>query len=172
MTNQSALTTIPTNTSMLQAAKFTFAFPNLPYAKYFCQNVSIPGVSTSAIPISTPFTTVYRHGTNLTFEDFSINCIIDEDMRVWEETYDWLKSFTRPTKYEEYIKNTAIDGSLYQDAILTINTNANIPNIRIKFHNCHPTSLGTVRFNVSETAETILTADITFRYDYFEFERV
>jgi hypothetical protein len=172
MSNQSALTTIPTNTSMLQANKFTFVFPNLPFARYFCQNVSIPGVSTTAIGVPTPFTTSFRHGTSLSYEDFSINAIIDEEMMVWEETYKWLKGLTRPTEYEDYIKGKANNGEIYHDAILTINTNANIPNVRIKFHNCHPTNLGSVRFSVSETADTILTADITFRYDYFEFERL
>jgi hypothetical protein len=93
-------------------------------------------------------------------------------MMVWEETYKWLKGLTRPTEYEDYIKGKANNGEIYHDAILTINTNANIPNVRIKFHNCHPTNLGSVRFSVSETADTILTADITFRYDYFEFERL
>lgn len=172
MSNQSALTTIPTNTSMLQANKFTFVFPNLPFARYFCQNVSIPGVTTNAITLPTPFSNTHRHGTNLSFEDFSINAIIDEEMMVWEETYNWLKALTRPTSYQEYMKNKTNNGEIYHDAILSINTNANIPNIRIKFHNCHPTSLGAVRFSVSETAETVLTADITFRYDYFEFERI
>lgn len=172
MANLSTLTTVPMNTSMLQPTKFTFIFPNLPFARYFCQNVSVPGVSTSAISMPTPFTNAYHHGTTLSYDDFSINAIIDEDMRVWEETYNWIKALTRPTSYQEYIKNRTNGGEPYQDAILTINTNANIPNLRIKFTNCHPVSLGAVAFNVSETAETILTADITFRYDYFTFDRV
>lgn len=170
--NQSPLTTIPTNTSMLQAAKFTFVFPNLPFARYFCQTVSVPGVSTSAISVPTPFTPTFRHGTSLSYEEFSINAIIDEEMKVWEETYNWIKALTRPTDYNEYMKSNARNGEVYHDAILTINTNANIPNVRIKFHNCHPLNLGAVRFNVSETPDTILTADITFRYDYFDFERL
>ena len=157
---------------MLQAAKFTFVFPNLPFARYFCQNVSIPSVSTSAITVPTQFSKTYRHGTTLNFDEFTINAIIDEDMRVWEETYNWLKALTRPSAYEEYMTNKANRGELYHDAILTINTNANLPNLRVKFHNCQPTSLGAVLFNVAQTPDTILTADITFRYDYFEFERI
>ena len=70
------------------------------------------------------------------------------------------------------MKNKTQNGEIYHDAILTINTNANIPNVRVKFHNCHPISLGSVRFSVSETADTIITSDVTFRYDYFDFERI
>lgn len=172
MSNQSALSTVPVNTSILQPTKFTFVFPNLPFARYFCQTVSVPGISTNAISLATPFSNIYHHGTTLSFDEFSINAIMDEDMRVWEETYNWIKSLTRPTSYQEYITNKTNGGELYQDAILTINTNANNPNIRVKFKNCHPISLGSVIFNVSETADTILTADISFRYDYFTFERI
>lgn len=172
MANQSPLNMIPQNTSLLQSTKFTFVFPMLPFARYFCQTVSIPGVSTTAIDVPTPFASTFRHGSQLQYEDFQINAIIDEDLRVWQETYNWIKALTRPTTYREYIKTFDPAAEIYQDAILTINTNANIPNVRIKFKSCHPTALGAVRFNTSENADTIITADITFRYDTFEVERI
>jgi hypothetical protein len=172
MTNKSLLTQIPENTSILQTTKFTFVFPNLPFARYFCQSVSIPGVSTTEVTVNSPFANTYRHGDKLRYDIFSINAIVDEDLRVWEETYSWLKALTKPTNFGEYGKTIDPSKLLYYDAILTINTNANNPNIRVKFFNCHPTSLGSIRFSVSENAETIPTADINFRYDYFEFERL
>lgn len=172
MTNSSLLTKIPENTSILQPTKFTFVIPELPFARYFCQTVSLPGVSTSAVTIETPFSATYRHGDKLVFESFSINAIVDEDLRVWEETYNWLVSMTKPTNFREYKKRAGIPADIYYDGLLTINTNANNPNIRVKFKNVHPTSLGSIQFNTADNAETIPTADISFRYDYFEIERV
>ena len=172
MATSSLLQTIPENTSILQPTKYTFVFPNLPFARYFCQTVSIPGVSTTEITVSTPFANTYRHGEKLNYEIFSINAIVDEDLRVWEETYNWLRALTKPTSFEEYARKYNFAAELYHDAVLTINTNANLPNIRVKFKNCHPTSLGAIQFNTAENAETIPTADINFRYDYFEFERL
>jgi hypothetical protein len=172
MTDASLLTQLPDNTSILQSTKFTFLFPNLPFARYFCQTVSLPGVGTSEVPVSSPFANMYRHGDKLVYDAFEINAIIDEDMRVWEETYNWLRALTKPTKFTEYGKYKNSRGELYHDAILTINTNANRPNIRIKFHNCHPTTLGSIQFNTADNADTIPTADITFRYDYFEIDRI
>ena len=61
---------------------------------------------------------------------------------------------------------------LYLDGYLTINTNANRPNIRIKFLNCHPTSIGAINFDTKVDADTIPVCDFTFRYDYYEIERV
>jgi hypothetical protein len=106
------------------------------------------------------------------FEELTINAIIDEELKVWEETYNWIRALTRPTDFAEYVKRITNNGQIYHDAILTINTNANIPNVRIVFKDCHPIALGSVRFNTAENADTILTADITFRYDYFELERL
>jgi hypothetical protein len=99
---------------------------------------------------------------------------MDEDLRVWEETYNWLKSLTRPQSYDEYARKTVRDvmTPIYFDGYLTVNTNANNPNIRVKFHNCHPTSIGLVSFDTKVDADVIPTADFTFRYDLFEIERL
>lgn len=172
MANNSALNTLPDNTNILQSTKYTLVFPTLPFLRYFSQTATIPSVSTSGIPVPTPFTDVYRHGTQMKFEDFTINAIVDEDLRVWEETYNWLKALTRPKDFTQYIRYLDQTASVYHDAMLTVNTNANNPNMRFKFFNCHPTSIGAIAFNTADTADTIPTVDITFRYDYYEIERI
>jgi hypothetical protein len=108
----------------------------------------------------------------MTYEPFSLSFLIDEDIRVWEETYKWIVSLTRPESGDQYIKNVNKDVSPYQDGILTINTNANIPNIRIKIKNVFPVSLSGIQFGTMNSADTTPTADLTFRYDLFEIVRI
>jgi hypothetical protein len=131
-------------------------------------------VSTSEISLPTPFSTQYRHGEKLNYDAFVVTALIDEDLRVWEETYKWLKSLTRPTSFEEYPRKsrTDLDVALYSDGFLTVNTNANNANIRFKFRNCHPTAIGAINFDTKVDADTIPTCDFTFRYDYYELERI
>lgn len=172
MTTFSTLIEIPENTSFLQPTKFTFTFPNLPFLRYFCQTVIVPGLSTSPVGIETPFSATYRHGDKLTYEPLTVTALIDEDMRVWEETYKWIVSLTFPSKFPEYVKYTDKTTSPYHDGLLTINNNANLPNIRIKYFEAHPISLGPVNFNTTQNADTPLTAEIQFRYDRFEIERI
>ena len=164
----------PDNTSLLQSTKFTFIIPDKPFLKYFCQTVQLPSVSTSEIAVPTPFATTYRHGEKLNFDPLIITALMDEDLRVWRETFAWLESLTRPETFEQYPRKSKKDvvTPLYFDGFLTVNTNANNPNIRIKFRNCHPTNIGMVNFDTKVDADTIPTADFTFRYDYFEFERL
>jgi len=172
MATLSALTQIPENTSFVQPTKFTFSFPQLPFLRYFAQTSTIPGVSTSDILVPTPFVNTYRHGEKLVFETFTINALVDEDLRVWQESYDWLKALTKPTRFEEYNRFKTTEGKLYHDALLTVNTNANLPNVRFKFKDCHPISIGSLAFNTVDNADTTMTLDITFRYDYYEIDRV
>ena len=174
MTTEPYTVNTPQNTSILQSTKFTFVIPDMPFLKYFCQTVNLPSVSTTEVMVTTPFSATYRAGDKLVFDAFTITAIMDEDLRVWEETYKWLKSLTRPQSYEEYARKTIRDVQtpLYFDGYLTVNTNANNPNIRVKFHNCHPTSIGLVSFDTKVDADVIPTADFTFRYDLFEIERL
>ena len=172
MTTNSFATTIPTNSSFLQSTKYTFIIPNLPFARYFCQSINLPGVASNEIEVPTPFSNTYRHPTKMSFEPFSISFLIDEDIKVWEETYKWIVSLTRPESYNQYIKNKDKDASPYQDGVLTINTNANIPNIRVKFKNVFPVSLSGIQFGTMNSADTTSTADLTFRYDLFEIQRI
>ena len=172
MTTESFITTIPNNTSFLQTTRYTFIIPNLPFAKYFCQSINLPGVSSSEIEVSTPFSSTYRHPSKLSYDSFSISFLVDEDLKVWEETYKWIVSLTRPESFSQYIKYNDRNASPYQDGMLTVNTNANIPNIRIKFRNVFPVSLSGIQFGTTNSADTTPTADLTFRYDLFEFERL
>lgn len=163
--------TTPKNVSLLQNHKFEMVFPNLPNLKYFGQSVMFPGISTSEVAQPTPFSVAYRHGDTLFWEPLTISTILDEDMAVWKETYNWLTAFTNPRDFKRYPRNDPPDRPvLYQDAILTIFTNANTPNFRIKFRDCHPTVLGGMQFDYSSSPETIVSVDITFRYDTYEFE--
>lgn len=172
MTDNSLLTRIPDNTNFVQTTKFTFVVPSLPFARYFCQTVSWPTVSTSEVNIPTPFSDTFRHGDKLSYDPLGITFLIDEDLRVWEETYNWIKSLTFPINFKNYVKNIPGNKEPYYDGILTINTNSNIPNLRLKFFNCHPVSLGGIQFSTMSSADETPTADLTLRYDYFEIERL
>ena len=77
MTIESALTRMPDNLSFTQPTKYSFVIPNLPFAKYFCQSVNIPGVSTSAAEVENPFSVTYRHGDKLVRDPLTITFLVD-----------------------------------------------------------------------------------------------
>jgi hypothetical protein len=163
------LATIPENTNFLQVSKFTFLIPELPFAKYFCQNVIMPGVSTSAPVQPTYLSDLYRHGDKLVYDPLTITFYLDEDMRTWEESYIWLITLTQPFRFQQYASRFQ---KKYYDGVMETTKNSNLPNLRFKFLNCHPTSISSVQFDVTQTADFTPTADITFQYDQMEMERI
>jgi hypothetical protein len=162
---------IPQNTNNLQVNKFTFTLTALPFSSYMCQSVTFPGVATSEVMVETPFSVTYRHGDKLIYDPLVLTFMIDEDMRNWEETYNWLRGLTFPHDgSKEYVQQKK--KGLYSDALLTVNRNSQTTNIRFKFTNCHPTALGPITFATMDDANNIPVADLTIRYDLFEVERI
>jgi len=44
----------------------------------------------------------------------------------------------------------------------------NNPLVRINFHRMFPVSLSDVQFDTQQSADTIITAEAVFRYEYFD----
>jgi hypothetical protein len=178
-----ALTRTPTNTDLLQSTKFRVTFDRLPGATYYCQAANVPGVSLTEIPRVTPFIDLYVPGEKMIYDTFNITFLVDEDMRNWTEIHDWIRGMTFPTDFKEYVnlerqaKSPYIRGReknkpQYSSAVMTLFTNKNNPNFRVKFVDLFPTSVGTILFNAQDTAENIAIADATFRFSYYEYERL
>ncbi len=178
-----ALTRNPSNTDLLQSTKFRVTFGRLPGITYFCQTANLPGISLTEIPRSTPFVDLYHPGEKAVYDTFNITFLVDEDLRAWTELHDWIRGITFPTGFEEYfamqtqqsktnIRGFTPQNASYSDATLTIYTNKNNPNFRIKLFDLFPTTVGTITFNTSDSAENIITADATFRFSYYNYERL
>ena len=104
MAIESFASNTPQNSSILQLTRFTFIIPDKPYLKYFCQTVSIPSVSINPVTVPTPLTNTYRHGDKMEFDALTITAIVDEDMRIWQETYDWMKGLANPVTTDQYLR--------------------------------------------------------------------
>lgn len=179
-----ALNRNPSNVDLLQSTKFRVTFDRLPGITYFCQSANLPGISLSEFPVPTPFVDLYFPGEKAVYDTFNITFLVDEDLRAWTELHDWIRNITFPTGFEEYL-NLARDtraGNIrtaaanlptpYSLGVMTVYTNKNNPNFRVKMIDMFPTSVGSLIFNASDTAENIVTCDATFRFSYYNYERI
>ena len=112
----------------------------------------------------------------------NLSFIVDEDLNNWTELYNWLTGLSSPERYSQYKdlkdKGTgtqAITGSrtsIYSDATLVIlNSNMN-QNHQILFKELFPTSLSALNFSTSSPDIDFITADVSFRYAYYNYEKV
>ena len=117
------------------------------------------------------------------YDTFNLTFLVDEDLRAWTEIHDWIRGATFPTNFEEYvnlkrsqpttnIRAISTKPSVYTDATLTIYSSKNNPNFRIKLVDVFPTTVGSLLFSASDSAENIITADATFRFSYYNYERL
>ena len=178
-----ALNRNPKNINLLQSTKFRLTFSRLPGITYFCQTANLPGVSLTEVSRPTPFADLWTPGEKLVYDTLNITFLVDEDLRAWTEIHDWIRGMTFPTDFKEYLNLNRLpqtggvskvirEKPQYTEAVLTIFTNKNNPNFRIKMNDVFPTSLSTIIFNSQDTAENIVTADATFRFSYYDYERI
>jgi hypothetical protein len=170
----SALDRTPQNTNFLQPSKFILSFNRIPTVQYFCQEANLPGVSLNTTELDTPLMNVPIAGTKLNYNEFDVKFIVDENLQSWNEIYKWLLAIGSPRGTEERVRLNALQNqytqkvSYYSDATLTLMTALNNPNIKINFQRMFPINLTDINFDTQVSAETIITATASFRYEYFE----
>jgi hypothetical protein len=169
-----ALTRSPSNTNNLQASKFILAFNHLPTVQFFCQEANLPGVSLGQAEFATPLRNVPVAGNKLTYNEFDITFMVDEELKSWNELYMWLLAIGSPKSIDERKRLTELQNtftyqkSYYADASLTIMSALNNPLLRINFQRMFPISLSDITFDTKLSADTIITATARFQYEYFE----
>ena len=174
----SVLSRTPENTNYLQPTKFLMSFNRIPNATWFCQSVNIPGVSVGQAPINFPSVMVYSPGNQITYNNFNMTFLVNEDVQSWIDLHDWFRSFASPDGTDERNLKTALQNQYnnmsskkqqYSDATLTILSAMNNPILRVEFTNMFPVSLSDIIFDTKQSADDIITADATFVYDQFKF---
>ena len=178
-----ALNRNPANPNFQHPNKFQLNFSRLPNMQYFCQSVSIPGISMSEVPQTTPFVDLYRPGEKAIYDLLNVTFIVDEELQAWKEIHDWIRGMTFPTDFKEYqnlgllSKQSGVRSQMglqpqYSDATITLLSNANNPTHKFTFFEVFPTTLSTFVMSASDTPDTTITADVTFRYSYYNIDKM
>jgi hypothetical protein len=157
------------NKSFLSNNKYEFVIERLPNVVFFVQSINLPTISLASTPTQTPFVQVNTPAGILTFEQLTINYIVDENMNSWKEIYNWITALGNPTSKNKLGNLTTAPGrtnSITSNASLLVKSNSNNPNLTFTFNNLFPIELGGLQFSSTETQE-FLTSSITFLYDYY-----
>ena len=94
----SALQNLPSNINYLSPVGFRFTLANFPDVNYFCQAANIPGLSIGGIDVGTPLRNIQIAGDEVSFEELTIQFVVDENMKNWISIYDWIISIGTPTQ--------------------------------------------------------------------------
>jgi len=173
------ITRNPENPNFLQPNKFQLNFSRAPNIQYFCQSLSVPGISLSEVPRQTPFVDLYSPGEKAIYDVLNITFMVDEHLSAWLEMHDWIRAMTFPENFDEYKNLSRLSKNIsnpktpqFSDATLTVLSSSNNPTWRFKFIDCFPTSISAFVLSASDSPENVVTADATIRFAYYNIEKM
>lgn len=167
---------IPENVNPLSPVGYMFSIERLPELSYFCQEVNLPAVSTTAVEVATPMARVSLPGETLDYSPLTVQFIIDAKMANFKAIFNWLRSMTFAEDNQDYINFTnssLVSGSelnkMSSDAMLTILDNNNNAIANVKFEGCIPVSLESLMFTSNVDDVQYLIGSASFSYTLYKF---
>ena len=190
-TETSPLNRQPDKLDYTSPTQFRFMINQLPKVQFFTQAANIPAISLGELVIPTPYKDIPIIGDKVTFENLSVQFIVDEHLENYSEIHNWLIGIGFPkdrqqfTSFRSTTSNTANSGSggnndigkvgnptadrpFYSDATLTILSNKNNPLVEVRFFDMFPVSLSGLDYTQVTTDVEYLTATVDFRYKLYE----
>jgi hypothetical protein len=126
-------------------------------AEYFAVTANIPSVALPEAQASFRNRKGFVTGDTLSYDPLNVKIMVDEDMVNYKEIFNWIRLNTDSVKLQ------------YADVILNIMSSDSVLNRKIRFVRAFPVSITGLDFNVQLTDIEYLQAEVSFRYDYFEF---
>lgn len=171
------------NKSILQKSNFRLLIDKIPTVEYYVQSCNIPGMTFSeAIQAAGVGLDAYFPGDKVIFAPLDVSFLVDEDLENFKEIYDWINAITPisdPTDYKNYTdirqsplgELSSIESNLnqYSDITLVVNTNKNLPNRFLRFHDCFPLSVSSIELQSGAQNESVI-CQVSFRFSYYEIK--
>ena len=161
------------NRNFLSGVGFKFNLTKFPKVDFFSNSARIPELSLELAQQASYLKNIAVPGERLTFGDFTLRFLVDENMENYLSVYNWLTGLGFPETPQQFInKTTDSDGirdleEQFCDGGLHI-LNSNLRDVAIvKFKNLFPVSLTSLSFDATETDINYFTASASFRYTVY-----
>ncbi len=175
--------TTPINSNLLSPTGFSLSIEKLKETTFFAQSVQLPSLFFGSARQNTPMLDIPILGDKITFTDFSIDFLCDEDMRNYKEIFEWMTAIGHPESLDQYQSfheseakrligryNPKNHSPMYSDGTLEILTNNSTPNSnRVYFTDLFPVALNALPFQTTVADINYLTCRVTFKYQGFSF---
>ena len=178
------------NRNFLSPIGFRFEISKAPGVGFFCQSASIPAISMGTADQGTRLNKIYHPGDELMYEPLFVKFLIDENMKNYYQIHDWIRRITTPVVSQEFTYNTGDDAvddrqpylprdrkelakwgnnQWRCDCSLFVLSSNHRPVSEFVFKDCFPVSLSTLNFDASVDQINYFTAEVSFRYNYFNY---
>ena len=162
------------NRNFLSGVAFKFNLTKFPKVDFFSNSARIPELNLELTTQASYLKNIDVPGERLSYGDFTLRFLVDENMENYQSIYDWLTGlgFPETTKeFAEIIKDK--DGQrdpkeAFCDGTLRI-LNSNFREVgKVKFNDLFPISLTSLEFDATNTDVQFFTAEATFKYTLYK----
>ena len=162
------------NRNFLSGVAFKFNLAKFPKVDFFSNSAIIPVLNLELAQQASYLKNIAVPGERLTFGDFTLRFLVDENMENYQSIYDWLTGLGFPETTKEFadiIKDS--DGQTdpkeaFCDGTLRI-LNSNYREVaKVKFSDLFPISLTSLDFDATNTDVQFFTAEATFKYTIYD----
>jgi len=162
------------NRNFLSSVAFKFNLAKYPKVDFFSNSAIIPQLTLATATQPTYLKDIDVPGEKLTFGDFTLKFLVDENMENYLAVYNWLVGlgFPETTKQFKDITTDSADQrdltEAFCDGTLRI-LNSNYREIsRVKFKDLFPVSLTSLDFDATTSDVQYFTAQATFKYTIYD----
>ena len=167
------------NRNFLAPTGFKFTLEKSPGVAFFCNQANIPSLDLGVAIQPSYLKDIDRPGDKLVFGDLSIRFLVDEDLKNYMEIQNWMRGLGYPEKIDQIydlqktgnrgmdLKTRKLD-NIFSDGTLSILNSSLVSNFFIKFQGLFPYSLTTLSFDATDTDIEYFTAEVSFKYTYYE----
>lgn len=145
---------------------FTFNLLRLPDTVFRIVSIDVPDVSNQPSEIPTRHGMLEEPGSVLLFSELTLRFIVDENLKNYEELFNWL---TQQKFASEYVP-TSKEQFLVSDGTLTTLNNSSVANRTFSFKNMFPISLSGFQFATTSGNSEPIECTVSFKFDYFDLK--
>ena len=162
------------NRNFLSGVAFKFNLAKFPKVDFFSNSARIPELNLELTTQPSYLKNIEVPGERLTYGDFTLRFLVDENMENYISVYNWLTGLGFPETTKEFadlIKDK--DGQrdpkeAFCDGTLRI-LNSNYREVaKVSFNDLFPTSLTSLDFDATNTDVQYFTAEATFKYTVYK----
>lgn len=153
---------LTSNLNYLAPSAFKLQIDKLKYpnVEYTVQTVILPDLILDPAPFQTPMRRIGMPGDKITYGQFQLTFLVDEDMLNYKEIHDWI--------LEEITVHDDKHNRKVRDLTLSVLSSHNNVTKQIQFIDAYPTLLSSLPFDITITDVQYLTSMVTFEYSYFK----
>ena len=161
------------NRNFLSPIGFKFTLAKEPKVSFFSNSARIPEINLGTAIQPTYLKDLDVPGDKLTYGDFSLRFLVDENMENYMAVHNWLTGLGFPETTQQFKDLTTNDDGIrdlkeqFSDGSLHI-LNSNFRDVAIvKFKDLFPVSLTSLEFEATDTDINYFTAEVSFKYTVY-----